>query len=544
MTEEASPLIEGEEESVVVKEMYDLDIPRVDVVKGPASGRRFIVLKAGQPQDPDAIAAVRKAEKSTASMNDAPDEDFAYIEPGGTKDESGKTTPRSKRHFYIGDADHVRNALARASQSPFGDKAMPKIRAAAKKFGIDVSKAKEAGMTEPTSPTATDTEPVKKADGDLDAGELLAEPDGGADGSATAPSSSAWESVDAATARKWTAILARAKSACELLFDRESQEAALGDDGDAEDAWNLEDACAAIDYAISVLATHAAGEQAEADMAQEALDGVAKAMANFKAEDLEMIEGLLPVKKAGRVLSAANEQAIRDAVSSLQKVLSSLPAAPEAVAKALKEAKAAKVTKAKGDPMVPVYDANGKLCGMVDATDIVPIADAPGADKEPSPAPPEDGKEVAGADGQPAGEPNGAATAAPAEPAPQQQAVAKSQLPQTPEELAELIRTEVASAVKARDEDHTKVVKSLEDRLEKIEKQPAPRGPLLSSVPLGGLQQVDGGHLALRGQTQPEGDAELERIQKALEATKDPVEIASLLQEQSTRRLAIALGKK
>lgn len=79
------------------------------------------------------------AQMTAASINDLPDSAFAYIEEGGHKDEHGRTMPRSKRHFPIHDAAHVRNALARASQSPFGDKAMPKIRAAAKKYGIDVS---------------------------------------------------------------------------------------------------------------------------------------------------------------------------------------------------------------------------------------------------------------------------------------------------------------------------------------------------------------------------------------------------------------------
>src|SRR5713226_621946 len=79
------------------------------------------------------------AELSSADINNLPDSDFAYIEAGGTKDSSGKTVPRSLRHFPIDDAAHVRNALARASQSPFGAKAMPKIRAAAKKFNIELS---------------------------------------------------------------------------------------------------------------------------------------------------------------------------------------------------------------------------------------------------------------------------------------------------------------------------------------------------------------------------------------------------------------------
>lgn len=97
---------------------------------------------ADEPNTPNAedLSVVEtRADMSTAAINDLPDSAFAYIEPGGTKDSEGKTTPRSLRHFPIHDAAHVRNALARAPQSPFGDKAMPKIRAAAKKFGIEVS---------------------------------------------------------------------------------------------------------------------------------------------------------------------------------------------------------------------------------------------------------------------------------------------------------------------------------------------------------------------------------------------------------------------
>ena len=82
-----------------------------------------------------------RAAMATADINDLPDSDFAYIEDGGTKDDEGKTTPRSLRHFPIHDAAHVRNALARLSQSPFGAKAKPAVLAAAKKFGIDVSEA-------------------------------------------------------------------------------------------------------------------------------------------------------------------------------------------------------------------------------------------------------------------------------------------------------------------------------------------------------------------------------------------------------------------
>jgi HK97 family phage prohead protease len=97
-----------------------------------------------------AVTVMERAETATASINDLPDSDFAYVEPGGSKDGSGKTAPRSLRHFPVHDAAHTRDALSRAPQSPFGDKAMPKIRAAAKKFGID------AGDDAPASASRTE----------------------------------------------------------------------------------------------------------------------------------------------------------------------------------------------------------------------------------------------------------------------------------------------------------------------------------------------------------------------------------------------------
>jgi len=114
-------------------------------------------------------SAAAKADMSTASINDLPDSAFAYIEPGGSKDEDGKTTPRSLRHFPVHDAAHVRNALARAPQSPFGEKAMPKIRAAAKREGIEVSDtsksqiAKEGADVDTETQTGDLTEVVKAA---------------------------------------------------------------------------------------------------------------------------------------------------------------------------------------------------------------------------------------------------------------------------------------------------------------------------------------------------------------------------------------------
>jgi hypothetical protein len=100
------------------------------------------VATAAEARTPEQVAidetreALAKAEESTADINDLPDSDFAYIEPGGKKDDQGKTVPRSLRHFPIQDAAHVRNALARLSTSPFEAQARPKVEAAAKRLGI------------------------------------------------------------------------------------------------------------------------------------------------------------------------------------------------------------------------------------------------------------------------------------------------------------------------------------------------------------------------------------------------------------------------
>lgn len=77
-------------------------------------------------------------------VNDLPDSAFALILPGGTKDDEGKTKPRSLRKLPYKDADgnidlpHLRNALARLPQlrgvsQELKDKALRTLRAVAKK---------------------------------------------------------------------------------------------------------------------------------------------------------------------------------------------------------------------------------------------------------------------------------------------------------------------------------------------------------------------------------------------------------------------------
>ncbi len=115
----------------------------VDISGGDVSACNFGCNKAtGEP----ASAVALRAQLTTAEINDLDDSAFAYIQPGGKKDSSGKTVPRSYRHFCIIDAVHVRNALARIGQgAAFGKEALPAVLKAAAKFGIHVSQANAAG---------------------------------------------------------------------------------------------------------------------------------------------------------------------------------------------------------------------------------------------------------------------------------------------------------------------------------------------------------------------------------------------------------------
>ena len=86
----------------------------VTLVNNPAYQGRTPIL---------AVAAVW----STEYINNLPDSSFLYVESGGKKDSSGKTTPRSLRHLPYKDGEgnvdnrHLRNAISRASQIKLKD---------------------------------------------------------------------------------------------------------------------------------------------------------------------------------------------------------------------------------------------------------------------------------------------------------------------------------------------------------------------------------------------------------------------------------------
>lgn len=501
-------------DEIEMTELYDAVIPRVDMVKGPANTGFFIVAKAAE---------------STADQNDLPDSDFAYIEPGGHKDADGKTVPRSLRHFPLTDAAHVRNALARAPQSPFGDKAMPKIKAAAEKFGVDVAKA---------------------ADETPDADEVLADAAGGsaasvldgqaveASGDPDDTSSPAWEAVDAARARQMTQAVMELKASLTLAAEREAQEAVTGDDpDDADAACDLNDAQDALDYLLSVLAPFAVSEQAEADAREEARASLLKAM------------DAVSVAKAGRVLSAANLAAVKAAITALQEVLSAAePPAPPAsqekeaapvakseevtepvteaveaeVAKAEDQPLEEEVAKSKGDPQILVYDANGKVLGSVDPDNLTQFADSPASDDSDSADSASDDSDAADDNADDAADDSPTADAA--EPATDDQTIPGTDTVQSPPDDTDdadvqksALAEQLAAALEQVEVTKTSL-RTLEERLARVEATPAAGGPRLNGATGSpGLASRDG-----------EIEDPIADLRKAAEAETDPKRRAEL----------------
>jgi len=272
-------------------ELVDAVVPRVDLVGKGANGMPFLVAKnegglLSDEQVRNLIGARPSSEKLTGGV---------HMDMFPRRDDVTLTGPPAAI------AKMIAQAAERAKEAPPTPEAleatMPETVAKADE-PVDADPA-EIDLTEPLAPSS----------------DVLAE---------SMPGSSAWEQLDADSAMKWTAVLGRAKNALEVLATRErvEGESPLGDYDDNENAWDLDDACCAIDFAIGTLAAYAVGEQAEAEQ----MEAMTKAAAGIDPNALAVLEGYGVLVKAGRVLSAANETAIRGAVDSLQNVLNTLPA--------------------------------------------------------------------------------------------------------------------------------------------------------------------------------------------------------------------------
>lgn len=457
---------DDQDQPVVAKQIVGYRGKRADVVKGPASGMRFFVVKSAEGQDPEAVDRILKAtvaeedkKKGKGTMKNSSGDESYPVNNASQLDDAIKAVG-------MGGADHDairRHIMSRAKTLGLSSK-IPETwnsDGSLKESSVTKSIDSDPGTAPPAE--GSDLQPVKKAEGDdadtgvdasTDVTEVLAEPDGSAPGDPEQPGSPAWEAIDAATARKWTAILARTKNALEVMSGREGQEAVTVDPDDADNAFDLQDAAAAVDFAIGILAPFAISEQAESDYGDQAMVAKAQvigtAMAGFPASALETLEEMGPVRKAGRVLSSANEEKVRQAVTMLQQVLSTLPAAPAPEDADMAVTKVTKAAKADDEGVVAVYNSKGQFVGTVPEAQLTPVKDPVAAGGAPdatdAPADPDADQDAdqddqeAATDGTAAPAtapaPAPAAGAAPAPPAP----VQKAEGPQMTEPLARVVK--------------------------------------------------------------------------------------------------------
>jgi hypothetical protein len=313
-------------------------LPNGITLKGSAADIAAFIHAASERSSPAGVAKAKNdtadREKKAASGAAMPDGSY----PIADRADLGKAIHAVGRGGASHDA--IRKHIITRARSLGASSEIPDNWNSDGSLKGDVSK--EAGVADQVSKDvmagAGDAVVLDEGIDGMDPTTPLAAPGDGLDapGDPTDPGSPAWEAIDAATAQKWAGILARAKNALCMLAEREMLEAASADPDDAENAFSLEDAACAIDYAIGNLAVFAAGEQAEAEIGAEMAE-MCKALAGFDTAHLDAAEGLAAVAKSGRVLSAANEAAIRQATESLQKVLDSLPSAPQAAEPVSKE---------------------------------------------------------------------------------------------------------------------------------------------------------------------------------------------------------------
>ena len=109
--------------------LKSVDLLECSVVAMPMNERATVTAVKSE----DAVAE-DKATWSGSYVNDLPDSAFAVVLPGGSKDKSGKTVPRSLRKLPHHDSDgkvdapHLRNALSREPQSDMPDDAHSRAR--------------------------------------------------------------------------------------------------------------------------------------------------------------------------------------------------------------------------------------------------------------------------------------------------------------------------------------------------------------------------------------------------------------------------------
>ena len=333
-------------------EIQAAQIPRVDAVGEPAHGMSFVILKAADPDPLTALGRVLKAKYNAAQQRKMLAAGHAMKGPDGEPSYPiGDTADLDDAIHAVGrggaDHDKIRRFVARRAAALGASSKIPDNWAADGSLKPDVKKA--ASMDPEALDDLADGTVIESGDVVEDAGGLVAPTHAGDPDDVNSP---AWEAVDAARARAAVEAVTWLKGILADMLAREETEAVTtGDDADGDNAYDLGEASRALDCALTVLARFAVTEQAEADSRAQEVADQAAALGITKAIEAS-VEA---IAKAGRVLSAANEQSLRAAHAALSEVLGRVPAPAE-------EAPVGDVTKAAGD--APADDVEKAAVGV------------------------------------------------------------------------------------------------------------------------------------------------------------------------------------
>jgi hypothetical protein len=359
------------------------------------------------------------------------------------------------------------------------------------------------------------------------------------DPTASDPGSPAWEAIDAAKARETLVGLTAVKQLVSTLAGRENAES-VAPDGDGSGYGNscdLDAAGQALDFALGILAKYAVTEQAEADLGLAEIEAQAEALGLTKALDRT------PVLKAGRVLSSANEAALRQILEQLTAILAQVDKAPTAAegGEPIKVTKAADLGAMPG-PLLELLEqflAAAQAWQATQSTDTeTPEEAAPVAEPTTAADPAADPATPVQAAAEPAATPETPADPAPA-PVPADPSTAAApadgvedvhkalsgegdliaRLTKSLEDtFAERLTKSMTDAVEA-------AVKPLEERIVKMEAQPAPGGPMLAGQLPALLAQMQsrGQDMADTGPLNP-----VQELQKHLNGISDPQQRAAV----------------
>ena len=344
-----------------VTELTDVQVPRVDAVDMPAHRMAWLLLKSADVDPLLTYERMWKAKYDAAQLRQMGKDGRAFRSEDGSYSYPIADTAdldNAIRAVGRGGAEHdaIRRYIARRAKQLKATDKIPDT------WASDGSITKAAGMDDDALDDL-DGGIIEPSDVVEDAAGLVAPTHQGDPDDVTSP---AWEAVDAARARAAVQTLSWLKGLVQEMEEREDAEVAMtGDLGEARSSIDLAEALSGLDCALGILAKFAVDEQAEADdRAQEVAD---------QAEALGIVKAITTateaITKAGRVLSAANEQSLRAAHAALSEVLGRVPAPAE-------EAPVGDVTKAAGD--APAEDVEKGAVGNPDGG--APTED-PGAER-------------------------------------------------------------------------------------------------------------------------------------------------------------------